>query len=82
MKKTVTVTFDVEVTVDETKFTPEFMENFRKYFAEFEDLDEHMEHIATLAAREMLDDFTEGYGELSSMGIKAKVTDVMAEVEG
>lgn len=75
MKRLVEVTFYVDVEMDETKFTPEFMEEFRKYFFPFDCLDDHACHIAQLAAREVLDEkFTEGYGPLKDMGIKANVT--------
>lgn len=81
MEKTIDVIFSVKVNVDESKFTLEFMEHFSRYFYEFETIEEHMEHIAQLAARDMLDtDFTEGYGALKDMGISAKVLDIVTEV--
>lgn len=80
MKKTIDVIFAVEVEVDETKFTPEFMEAFSRYFCEFDTIDEHIEHIAQLAARDMLNkSFTEGYGPLRDMGISAEVLDIVTE---
>lgn len=70
----VDVTQSVKVTLDESKFTPEFMEEFRRYFYPFYSLGDHAEHIAQLAARELLTPkFTEGYGPLADMGIEAKV---------
>lgn len=81
MEKSIDVIFSVKVNVDESKFTPEFMRHFSRYFYEFETIEEHMEHIAYLAARDMLDpDFTEGYGPLKDMGISAKVTDIITEI--
>jgi hypothetical protein len=74
MKRTVEVRFVVDVEMDDSKFTPEFMEEFRKTFFDFETLDEHACHLAQLAAREVLDEnFTEGYGPLKGMGIKTQV---------
>lgn len=70
----------VKVTLDETKFTPEFMEEFRASFFPFEELTEHAEHIAQLAARDIFggfpDEFIEGYGPANGMGIQAHVKDV------
>ena len=82
--KTIQVTQAVEVTVDETKFTPEFMAEFREGFYPFNDLDEHVEHIAQMEARGLLTglekEFIEGYGMAVDMGIKATVVDVETEV--
>lgn len=73
MKRTVEVLQAVVVTVDETKFTLEFMEEFRASFFEFEDIDEHVEHLAQLYARGLIDgypdEFVEGYGLLGDFGI-------------
>jgi hypothetical protein len=64
----------IKVTVDETKFTSEFMEEFRQGFYPFETLQEHVEHLAQLYARGLVDDcpnqFIEGYGPAREMGIK------------
>ena len=74
MKRTVLVSMEVEVTVDETTFTPEFMAEFEANFFAFDTIEEHICHIAQLEAREVLDrGFTEGYGPLSAMGIEAEV---------
>lgn len=74
MQFEVEVTFVVDVEVDQTKFTPEFLAEFRKSLYPFDFID-HVKHIAQLEAREMLSpDFTEGYGALKEMGIKAAVT--------
>lgn len=70
-----TLTFEVSVEVDETKFDEEFMAEFRESFYPFHDLEDHVEHIAQLEARGLLEDFTEGYGEISDFGIKAKTLD-------
>lgn len=76
MTQDIDVTIPVKVTVDESKFTPEFMEEFRQYFYPFETVDEHMQHIAFLAATGMLGDlprFIEGYGPSEKMGIKVEI---------
>ena len=70
----VQVEMQVEVELDAEKFDVSFMEEFQAHFYPFIDLIDHAEHIGQLAAREMLDeDFTEGYGPLADMGIKARV---------
>lgn len=70
----VTVESQIEVELDGEKFDDTFMEEFRASFFPFVDLIDHAEHIGQLSAREMLDeDFTEGYGPLADMGIKARV---------
>lgn len=74
-------TFDIEVTqtatvkLDETKFTPEFMEEFRKYFYDFYTIEDHAEHLASLAARGVIETpcFIEGYGQSKDLGIEVSV---------
>lgn len=74
MKKQVTITYLVEVEVDETKFTPQFLEEYQEHHRPFETIDDHITHIAMLAAQDLLDEtFTEGYGPLKDMGISAQV---------
>jgi hypothetical protein len=74
MKRQVAVTQVVEVEVDENKFTEEWMTEWRQTFYPFRSVDRHIKHIAQLEARGGLSkDFTEGYGPLADMGIKAKV---------
>ncbi|EIM25696.1 hypothetical protein [Microvirga lotononidis] len=81
MKKTVEVTMIVEVEVDESKFTPEFMREFRESFYDFHEVEDHIMHIAQLEARGLLSPrFTEGYGPLADMGIKADVVDQSQEI--
>lgn len=71
MKRTVSVTLLVDVEVDESKFTPVWLEEFRQYMFPFETIDEHIEHLASLEARGVLaNDFIEGYGPRAEMGIK------------
>lgn len=82
--KTIQVTQTIKVTVNEAKFTSEFMAGFRDAFYPFDDLNEHIEHIAQMTARGLLtgmeDEFIEGYGKVIDMGIKAEVVDVETEV--
>lgn len=67
------VTRQVFVTVDESKFTPEFMEEYRAYFFPWQTIDNHREHLAELYGRGVIDgspsEFIEGYGPASDMGI-------------
>lgn len=70
--KRVRVTQLVTIQVDETKFTPEFMEEFRASHYRFHSLDQHIEHLGQLAARGGLSDFTEGYGPIEEMGIRLR----------
>lgn len=82
MKRIVLVETRVEVEVDESKFTPEFMEEFRGSFFDFETVEEHIEHIGQLEAREVLETrFTEGYGPLKDLGISARVLGVETSIE-
>lgn len=77
-KFTVTIEQTIEVELDESKFTSDFMAEFRHSFYPFETLQEHAEHIAQLQARGIIDlegyvsprEFIEGYGPPSEMGIK------------
>lgn len=85
--KNVTVTFTVKVTLDETKFTEQFMQEFRDDFYDFQSIDDHAMHLAQLAARGVKDlcefspnEFVEGYGMISEMGILAEVTGQEEEV--
>lgn len=70
----------VKVTLDGSKFDRAFMAGFCDSFFPCFTLSDHAEHIAQLAAREVLDEnFTEGYGPLKDMGIKADVEAVETE---
>lgn len=86
-------TFDVEVrqtvrvTLDPTKFTPEFMAEFRESFYRFTSLTDHAKYLAQLAARGLYEmspylpnEFVEGYGPIGEMGISAEVLDGEEEV--
>lgn len=81
-KRTVVVTITVEVEFDESKFTPEWMEEFRKYFYDFNTTDEHAEHLGQMFARELATDtsFIEGYGMAQAMGIRFNIVNTETEV--
>ena len=83
----------VTVSLDETKFTPEFMEEFNSMIFDagtVEDgaLVEHGQHLAQLAARGVIPDFIttkhgefiEGYGPSAAMGIAVRVLQDKTEV--
>jgi hypothetical protein len=72
------VTQTIKVTLDTSKFTDAFMEEFRLNFFPFFTLADHAKHIAQLQARGIIDlttgfEFVEGYGPADEMGIAAKV---------
>lgn len=77
----VEVTSIVEVTLDETKFTPEFFAEFNSTISDWDyDLEEHAKHLAWVHATgvEALDGygaFVEGYGPVKDMGITARLID-------
>ncbi|MCK5612848.1 hypothetical protein KAR91_63835 [Candidatus Pacearchaeota archaeon] len=62
---TVDVTIEIEVIVDESKFTKEFMDEFNRYITPFDSIDDHVKHIAWCRAVGIItspsDDFLEGY---------------------
>ena len=83
----VEVTQSVRITLDPSKFTPEFMAEFRASFYKFDTLSEHAAHLAQLAARGIAElnrdlpkEFVEGYGPIGEMGISAEVLDCEEEV--
>lgn len=78
--KTVAVTMTIHVTVDERKFTPEFMAEFKESFYNFVSLDDHLEHLAQLHARGEDSAFIEGYGNAADMGIAFELEAVEMEI--
>ncbi len=83
-KKTFTVEVirEIEVELDDDIFTDQFMEAFRASFYAFDSVDEHVEHLAQMEARELIgfDNFVEGYGDIKEMGITMKVTNQTEDV--
>ena len=79
MTKSYEVQQVVRVTVDPSRFTPEFMAAFSESINEKEDISEHMEYIAEMAAKGIVfspNDFLEGYGILSEFGIDFSIESV------
>lgn len=94
LTKEISVTQYVKVTIDESKFTPEFFEEFNKNYFYFGDngddehdrkwaLENHCKHLAQLHARGIYDDddFIEGYGPAKDMGIRFEIVDQSERVE-
>lgn len=83
MKKfTLEVTQVIAVTLDETKFTEAWMEEFRASFYPFHSVEDHAQHLAQLCARGLADPWTrfiEGYGRPADMGIEFAILD--SEIE-
>jgi hypothetical protein len=80
---TIEVRQTVKVTLDGSKFDKKFMTDFVATFFPCFTLANHAEHIAQMAARDVLSEsFTEGYGPLKDMGIAAVVEHVETEVLG
>lgn len=79
----VTVTRVVDVAMDETKFTAEFMEEFDRQIFHADGLEEHAEHLGQLWAREIATDkdFIEGYGPAPDMGIQFEGISMEVEAE-
>jgi len=75
MKKTVRVTIDVEVTIDESKFDEKMMREFIEDFYNFPYIEDHIKFLAQLEARELAGEFIEGYGNVSEYGIELMVVD-------
>lgn len=80
--RTVKVEQTIDVSVDETKFSPEFMAEFRRTMYPFDSVDRHIEHLAQLYARGIADEysFIEGYGNASEFGIKFRHIDGDQEI--
>ena len=82
-KYLVTVTHEVEVEIDKTKFDNQFMQEFSDSFynfGEFGELCDHIEHLGQLQACGIYDmscgnPFIEGYGRAKDMGITARIID-------
>ena len=81
----VTIESEVIVELDESQFTPEWLAHFKKYFYDVEDECSESEdplqgHAANLAMQELggiiRNNFLEGYGDISDMGITIEEPDV------
>ncbi|HEX7927317.1 MAG TPA: hypothetical protein VF678_06985, partial [bacterium] len=76
----------VEVTVDESKFDAAFMQTFRDTITDFDTIEQHVLHLAQLAARGVIHEFDdhhmiEGYGPRRSMGIALRIVPEETETE-
>ena len=75
-KSTYTVETTVTVEVDESKFTPEWMEGFNITFFHCPTIEGHRRRLAMMFAGGRIgghpSEFVEGYGVLSDMGIKLR----------
>lgn len=80
MKETVYVTHEVEVEIDESKFTPEFMQTFRDTMSDFETIKDHIRYLAQLEAQGFCGEYIEGYGNLRDMGIKMELLSSDTEI--
>lgn len=71
-KYTVSFQIDVELSIDKSKFDQEFMDEFKKSFYSLENINDHVEHLAAMYLRGIVDNrnFIEGYGEPEEMGIE------------
>jgi dihydroorotase len=82
MEKYVTVTSTVRVSVNESKFTPQFLKEFRECFCNLQTIDEHIQRLAKLKVRGDCDqDFVEGYGSQKDMGIDIEILETGTEIE-
>ena len=83
MQQTYKVIQNIEVIIDESKFTDQFLDEFEKHIFKFFDcrnrIDGHMKFLAEMYARGIIKNYTdesfEGYGVLSNMGIKFNLVD-------
>jgi len=79
----VEVTQVVKVKIDETKFTEDFMAEFRAGMYPFEDVEDHIKHLAQLGAREQIgsfEPFVEGYGPIAGMGIEVEIVSQVEDI--
>ncbi len=82
MTKTLRVNQEIKITVDESKFTPEFNKSFSEVFHLKENTDDHIKYIAELYGRGVITsdrEFVEGYGILRDFGIFIKREDIWVE---
>lgn len=78
--KKVIVTQQVKIKVDKSKFTDEFMEEFSRYFYDFQTIDDHIKNLARVYLQNgELPAFIEGYGDPNEYGIE--VTNGPCEIE-
>ena len=75
----------VSVEVDESKFTPEFLTQFREHFFDLGTVEDHRQYLAELYATGKIGgryhEFVEGYGRLGDMGILVNQVSLETEQE-
>ena len=74
----------VTVTVDVSKFTDEFMAEFRSFMYPFTEIDQHVAHIGKCYMNNFIqseNDFLGGYGKLSDFGVRFGVIEEHEEAE-
>lgn len=85
MKFFVDVTQRVEVTLDESKFTPEFLADYQRMInSRIKTVDDHARYLGELCARGVITTTVkevEGYGFLYAMGVKLSINRGCTEVE-
>lgn len=65
------VTMAVKVALDETKFTPEWIEDFERYMYPIGDVEGARRDLARLYLSGLAhNDFVEGYGSLKELGVE------------
>lgn len=72
----ITVAGAFKVTVDESKFTQAFLEEFSGYMFPVDSVQDCVDHLASMFARGVIDGstkFIEGYGPPEDFGIKFQV---------
>ena len=82
MKKTVIITQRVDIEIDETKFTKEFMQEFGNCFYNFKTINDHIEHLAQLSARGCIGswgDVPEGYDKNMLIKHNSEIIDIEIE---
>ena len=77
--RTYIITQFVGVKLDESKFTPEFLRHFSEHFFELDTIEDHRKSLAKRFAHGNIEgrdnEFVEGYGVLSEMGIELTYVD-------
>lgn len=88
-KFVVEVVSEIQVTLDESKFTPEFMESYRQHFySSVTSIEHHARHLAQLQARGIVDrpqinnGFIEGYGNVQEFGVEIETIDIETQIVG
>lgn len=72
--KLILVTHAVKVALDESKFTPEWIEEFESYMYPLGDVEGARRDLARLYLSGIADrDFVEGYGSLKELGVEFTV---------